>query len=179
MRSDHPIGEEFDMLANASLNDVRSGSSELDIVVGGISGSDSLLEEDEINSEHPYINLALELYRASIGATTKLGFILLMNGMESLLGPGDMEPRYSTSRNAGVLLATPEDQPEDIFKRMMGLFKKRSMLFFGQSDAKRSRKIEEEDVEYLRTMLGRGIIRANRLGFDKACLLHLLNRSKF
>jgi hypothetical protein len=102
-----------------------------------------------------------------------------MNGMEALLSPGSAETSYSTSRNAAVLLAVPEDQSEDIFKRMMGLFKKRSVILFGQMEAKRSRKVSDEDVDFLWTLLGRGIVRAYRIGFDKAGLLNFLNRSRF
>jgi hypothetical protein len=78
-----------------------------------------------------------------------------------------------------VLLAVPEDQSEDIFKRMMSLFKKRGVLLFGQSEMKKSRKVDKDDVEFLCSMLERGIIRAYRLGFDKINLLNFLNRSKF
>ncbi len=180
MRETEPYHDEGRMLATNNLEDVPLRSPGHDAIAGEASEIEILLESVELPFEHPYLNLAFELYESSLRTSSKnMGFVLLMNGMEVLLGPGDMEPRYSTSRNAAVLLATPEDLPEDIFKRMMGLFKKRSLLFFGQSEAKRSRKIDEEDVKYLKSLLVRGIVRAHRLGFDKAGLLHLLNRSKF
>ncbi len=103
----------------------------------------------ELTLEHPFLSLALEILHSSLRESANVAFIFLMNGMEVLLGPGDMEPKYSTSRNAAVLLTTPEDLPEDIFKRIMGFFKKRSLLFFGQSVAKRSRKIDENDLIYV------------------------------
>jgi len=126
LRSDHLYGEEHGKPANGNLNDIPSGSPAHDVIVDETSELETLLDREEMPSEHPYINLALELHQSSLGASTKIGFIFLMNGMEVLLGPGDMEPRYSTSRNAAVLLAIPEDPSEDIFKRMMGLFKKRT-----------------------------------------------------
>ena len=102
-----------------------------------------------------------------------------MNGMEALLSAGGAETGHSTSRNAAVLLATPDDPPKEIFTRMMALFRKRGVLLLGQAEAKASRRVREEDVEYLKSLLGRGIVRAHRLGFDKNALLGFLNQSGF
>jgi hypothetical protein len=120
------------------------------------------------------------LYESALrSSSTSVRFTLLMNGMEALLSAGGAETSYSTSRNAAVLLATPDDPPKEIFTKMMALFRKRAVLFIGQAEAKASRRLGEEDVEYLKSLLGRGIVRAHRLGLDKNALLGLLNRSGF
>jgi len=159
---------------------VERGPSAQEIIEGETGEIDPLLHEIDLPSPHPYLNLALMLYESALrSSSTSVRFTLLMNGMEALLSAGGAETSYSTSRNVAVLLATPDDPPKEIFTKMMALFRKRGVLLIGQAEAKASRRVGEEDVEYLKSLLGRGIVRAHRLGLDKNALLGLLNRSGF
>ncbi|MHC1573616.1 MAG: hypothetical protein ACXQTJ_04130, partial [Candidatus Syntropharchaeales archaeon] len=130
---------------------------------------DSILHEIDIPFPHHYLNLALLLYESALKSSTmSVRFILFMSGMEALLSVGGVETNYSTSRNAAILLATPDDTAKEIFTKMMALFRKRGVLLLGQAEVKASRRIDEEDVEYIKSLLGRGIVRAHRLGLDKS-----------
>lgn len=141
----------------------------------------AFIDELELPFEFPYLQLAHESYEHSYQITsTSLTFLVLMMGMEALFSRGSVETSYSVSRNAAVFLGTPGDESEMIFENLKELFRKRSRLLHGRQESKKkSKRIDEDGVIYLRSLLRRGIIRAHNLGVDKDKLLSLLNKSKF
>lgn len=160
--------------------DVPPIPTKLDLEIEEVDELQTFIDELELPFDFPYLQLAYELYEYSYEVDSpKLSFLILMDGLEALLSPSSTETNYAVSRNAAVLLGTPKEESEQVFKSMMELYRKRSTLIYGQHEIKkRSKKIDVHDIVYLRSLLRGGIIGAHRLGLEKEKLLSLLNRSK-
>jgi hypothetical protein len=177
----YAMGEDGpNLITVCGRGDLPSIRTQYDLKVEEVGKLQAFIDELELPFEFPYLQLAYDLYEYSYEiASTKLTFLTLMNGLEVLFSPASTETSYSVSRNAAVLLGAPDEESEEVFKSMMDLYRKRSTLIYGQHEIKKkSRKVDLQDIVYLRSLLRRGIIGAYHLGLEKEKFLSLLNRSK-
>ena len=118
------------------------------------------LKNTKIPFEEDSIELAFQNYRLSYQVRNiNLQFLSIINGLESLLHPGNEgELTYRISRNLGVLIAENENDANDIFSKMKFLYSKRSRIVHnGKAD------IKNDDVLLARHYLRECIKKFNKL----------------
>lgn len=123
-----------------------------------------------------YVQLAFENFELSYEILNQtIAFLVLMNGLEALLNPGEGEITYRISRNCAVLLGSDVESSRKIYGDVKYLYGLRCAIVHL---AKKVR-IEKDELKRLRGYVREALRAMLNINKDKGKALEILNQMGF